>query len=130
MVAVSNHMVAMSNHIYGIQVCISKKKELKNKQANTDLASLSERKDRIRNSIRGWNSHTFELNPVNSSKNFTNSCSVSKQSLSLYMVSTGHPLTRWSFLRRILFFPHCPATIGLMTKTNEVGRREGRDMGT
>ena len=59
MVAVSNHMVTMSNHIYGIQVCISKKKELENKRANTDLASLSERKDRIRNSIGGWNSRTF-----------------------------------------------------------------------
>ena len=59
MVAVSNHMVAMSDHIYGIQVCISKKKELENKRANTDLASLSESKDKIRNSIRGWNSHTF-----------------------------------------------------------------------
>ena len=31
MVAVSDHMVAMSDHIYGIQVCISKKKELENK---------------------------------------------------------------------------------------------------
>ena len=30
MVAVSDHMVAMSDHIYGIQVCISKKKELEN----------------------------------------------------------------------------------------------------
>ena len=59
MVAVSDHMVAMSDHIYGIQVCISKKRELENKRANMDLASLSERKDRIRNSIGGWNSHTF-----------------------------------------------------------------------
>ena len=48
MVAVSDHMVAMSNHIYGIQVRISKKKELENKQATTDSASLSESKDRIR----------------------------------------------------------------------------------
>ena len=46
MVAVSDHMVAMSDHIYGIQVCINNKKELENKRANTDLASLSERKDR------------------------------------------------------------------------------------
>ena len=59
MVVVSNHMVAMSNHIYGIQVCISKKKKLENKRATADLASLSESKDIIRNSITGWNSHTF-----------------------------------------------------------------------
>ena len=48
MVAVSDHIVAMIDHIYGIQLCISKKEELENKRANTDSASLSERKDRIR----------------------------------------------------------------------------------
>ena len=40
MVAVSDHMVAMSDHIYGIQVCISKKKEPENNASEYGFGEL------------------------------------------------------------------------------------------
>ena len=40
MVAVSDYMVAMRDNIYGIQVCISKKKELENNASEYRFGEL------------------------------------------------------------------------------------------